>query len=389
MKSVYLDNSATSFPKPSGVPEAIVEFMTKIGANVNRSTHSNARTAAMRVFETRELLKRLFHFNGEESQIIFTPGATYSINQAIRGYLNPGMRVLTGSMEHNAIMRPLRDLEQKGLKVTQIPFDTEGLPDIDFAKHRIEEGVDLIVLSHCSNVSGTIFPVEELSELADQKKIPIVLDASQSAGHFEVNFEKLKLSALCAPAHKGLLGPQGLGILILEASFAERLRPIVSGGTGSLSNEEVQPEFLPDKFESGTPNIPGIFGFHAALHYLIEKGIGTIQREERALTERFLSGLNRILEERRAAFRILGTQDLSKRIGVISLDFADFDNADVSDSLEEVYGIKTRCGLHCAPSAHRSLLSFPQGSVRFSLSHYNKEEEIDYALRAIGELIDG
>lgn len=389
MKSVYLDNSATSFPKPESVVGAVVEYMTEIGANVNRSTHSNAKNASMRVFETRELAKRLFHFKGDESQVIFTPGATFSLNQAIKGYLRGKEHVLVSALEHNAVMRPLRELEKEGLKISLIPAGEDGLSNLTKAKELLNSGVDMLIVSHASNVCGSILPLEELCAIAYEKRIPVVLDASQSAGHIDVDFDALRLSALCTPAHKGLLAPQGLGLLLLEETFAKKLKPIVTGGTGSLSNSELQPEFLPDKFESGTPNIPAIFGLHASLKYLLEQGIGAIREREIALTKCFLSGLQDILKESPGAFRIVGPQEAENRLGVISLDFRDFDNAEVSEMLESEYGVKTRCGLHCAPVAHKTLGTYPQGSVRFSLSHFTTEEEIAYALRAIEELIHG
>lgn len=389
MKSVYLDNSATSFPKPESVVRAVVEYMTEIGANVNRSTHANAKSASMRVYETRELAKRLFHFKGDESHVIFTPGATFSLNQAIKGYLQGNEHVLVSSLEHNAVMRPLRELEKQGLRISLIPADKDGLSDLAKAKELLDSGVDMLILSHASNVCGAILPLEELCAIAYERRIPVVLDASQSAGHIEVDFDALHLSALCTPAHKGLLAPQGLGLLILEEVFAKQLRPLVSGGTGSLSNSDVQPEFLPDKLESGTPNIPAIFGLHASLEYLLERGIGAIREREIELTDFFLSGLQKILQDCPGTFRIVGPADASTRLGVISLDFRDFDNAEVSEILESEHGIKTRCGLHCAPIAHKTLGSYPQGTVRFSLSHFSSKEELAYTLDAIKELNHG
>lgn len=388
-KRVYMDNSATSFPKPDKVVDSVVEYMTNIGANVNRSTHLNAKNASMKVFETREYLKKLFNFKGDESNIIFTSGATFSLNQAIKGYTEKRNHVLISSMEHNAVIRPLKELEKKGLKISIVPTGKDGIPNIDKAKKIINKGVDMVIINHVSNVSGVIFPVEEISELIKERGIPLILDASQSAGHIDIDFEKLGLSALCTPAHKGLLAPQGLGILILEENFGSKLKPIITGGTGSLSNSEVQPEFLPDKFESGTPNIPAIFGLNASLEYILNKSIKRIREKEIKLMELFIFLLENLIKSSGNTFRIAGTKNLLNRIGVISLDFKDFDNAEISDILEEKYGIMTRCGLHCAPSAHKTLETYPQGTVRFSISHFTEEDEIIYVVNAIKEIING
>ncbi len=388
-KSVYLDNSATSYPKPDAVVQSVYNYMTNIGANVNRSTHSNAQNANMVVFETRELLKELFNFKEDEANVIFTSGATFSLNQAIKGYLKSNSRVLVSSLEHNAVMRPLKELEENDTTIDFIPTNEHGEADLDKAIEIIESTkFDMIIISHASNVCGNIFPLEKLAEIAKAKDIPLVLDASQSAGHIDIDFEALNLSALCAPAHKGLLAPQGLGILLLKSDFANKLKPIITGGTGSLSNSEIQPDFLPDKFESGTPNIPAIFGLNASVKYILEKGIKNIRNHEIMLIEKFTAMLNEI-SENGEHFKILGTADMDNKLGVISLDFNYFDNADFSSILEEDYGIKTRCGLHCSPIAHKTLGTYPQGSVRFSISHFTTVDEIEYTVKSIKEVLNG
>ncbi len=388
-KSVYLDNSATSYPKPDVVVQSVYNYMNNIGANVNRSSHSNARNANMVVFETRELIKEFFNFKEEEANVIFTSGATFSLNQAIKGYLKPNSRVLVSALEHNAVMRPLKELEEDGLIVDIIPTNEYGIADIDKAIKMIESTTfDMIIISQASNVCGNIFPLEKVAQVAKTKDIPLVLDASQSAGHIDIDFESLNLSALCAPAHKGLLAPQGLGILLLKSDFASKLKPIITGGTGSFSNSEIQPDFLPDKFESGTPNIPAIFGLNASIKYILEQGIKNIRNREIMLMEKFTAMLHEINENGKH-FKILGTDDLDNKLGVISLDFKDFDNAEFSSVLEEDYGIKTRCGLHCSPIAHKTLGTFPQGSVRFSLSYFTTVEDIEYTVQSIKEVLHG
>ncbi len=387
-KYIYLDNSTTSFPKPDCVIKSINNYMINIGANVNRSISSNAQNVNMLVFETREIIKKLFHFVEDESNIIFTSGATFSINQVIKGYLKPKSTVLVSALEHNAVIRPLRELEKNGVILEFIPTDENGIVDIDKTLKIIKnKNIDMIIISHASNVCGNIFPVEKISTVAKEKNIPLVLDASQSAGHIDINFEKLNLSALCAPAHKGLLASQGLGILLLRSDFARKLTPIITGGTGSISNSELQPEFLPDKFESGTPNIPAIYGLNASINYILEKGIKDIRNHEIILTKKFTSMLNELNKDN-DYFRIVGTNDFSEKLGVVSLDFKDFDNADVSNILEEKYGIRTRCGLHCAPVAHKTLKTYPMGTVRFSIGQFTTMDEINYAVNAIKEILN-
>lgn len=384
---VYMDNGASSFPKAPLVGEAILDYINNIGANVNRSSHSSAKNAGLVVYETRLMAKKLFAFPHSEEYVIFTPGATQSLNQAIKGYARSGMRILTGSLEHNAVMRPLRELESEGVKLSFIPCKADGTYEVDSLGESLRDQIDLIVISHASNVCGSILQVEELGRLARQKNIPFVLDASQSAGHIDVDFETLGLSALCVPGHKGLLGPQGIGLMLCSPEFADRLKPIVSGGTGSLSELEVQPDFLPDKFESGTPNIPGIFGLNRALEYILDKGIDSISETEKNLVTLFLRGLKKASAKLGGGFKIIGTDDLEKRLGVVSLDFVGNDNADIAAKLESEYGIMTRCGLHCAPQAHKSLGTFPEGTVRFSLGQFTTPCEIDYVIAAIVDLL--
>lgn len=371
---IYLDNATTSFPKAPGVGAAMLNYVQNIGVNVNRSVYGPAAEAGLQVLTLRETLCALFHHDSP-NRVLLTAGATAALNLAIKGYVKKGDHVLVSAMEHNAVMRPLVQL---GIGFDRIPCDIEGRLQVDKIESLIRENTRLLVLNHASNVSGTVQDAAAVGELCARYGIAFVLDASQSAGHIPIDFRALRLSAMAIPGHKGLLGPQGIGALLVSEAFAAQLEPLIAGGTGSMSDSEALPPYLPDRFESGTPNLPGVYGWLAALEYLQAAGIGALRRREQQLTARFLEGLKKIDN-----IRLVGTKDLTSRVGVIAVDFRSWDNAEAADRLEQEYGILTRCGLHCAPSAHRTLGTFPQGVVRFSLGHSTTEEEIDRALEAI------
>lgn len=377
MATLYLDNAATSFPKAPGVGEAMKRYIDEIGANVNRGTYRQATDAAAAVLETRTQLARLFHFPGGEGHVIFTPGATYGLNLILKGYLRPGDHVLVGSLEHNAVMRPLTELAGIGVTFSRIPADQDGSTDPADAIPLIRPNTRLALVSHASNVCGSIFPLKALSKICAERGIPLAVDAAQTAGHLPVDFAAFGLAALCVPGHKGLLGPQGVGAVLLGVEFAKELRPIVTGGTGSASDSEAQPPYMPDRFESGTPNLPGIFGLRAALAFLLGRGVTALCAHERALTARLLTGLAG------ADVRVVGLKDGGGRVGVVSLDFCGMDNAVAAYRLESEFGVLTRCGLHCAPNAHKTLGTFPQGTVRLSIGHSTSEAEIDFAADAV------
>ncbi len=380
MKSCYMDNGATSFPKAPGVGEAMADYLLHNGANVNRGTYGRASSAAMTVLETRLMLKELFHFPGKESEVILTPGQTYGLNQILQGFLRAGDHVIVSSMEHNAVMRPIMELCRCGVEFSRIPADRAGCTRAEDLLPLIRENTKLVMVSHASNVSGTIFPLEEVAELCREHGIPLAVDAAQTAGHRDIDFGRLGLAALSVPGHKGLLGPQGIGALLLAHDFAVQLRPLVTGGTGSASDSEFQPDYMPDRFESGTVNLPGTFGLHAALRFVMGEGTEKLGNHEKQLTVRFLEGI------RDLPLRVAGPVDSEKQVGVVSIDFTGQDNGEIAYLLERDYGILTRCGLHCAPNAHKTLGTFPQGTVRFSFGYATTEEEIDYACAAIREL---
>ena len=373
---IYMDHAATSFPKAPGVSDTMKRYLDEIGINIGRGSYERSTEAGLLVYEVRERAARLFGCS-DPKRVIFTSGATAALNMAIGGVVQPEGSVLISSLEHNAVIRPLAGL---GRTVIRIPSDADGSMRLDLLNVNWES-VSLCVVTHASNVCGTIQSAEELAELCREHHVPIVLDAAQSAGTLPLDLEKTGFSAFCIPAHKGLKGPQGLGLLILSEEFAHSLSPVLYGGTGSVSYCDRMPDFLPDKFEAGTLNLPGIFGLGAALRcYDPEKE----RKREQELTARFLKNLKGT-----RGIRIPGPEDPVKRVAVVSVDFLNRDNSDAADELEQRYGIMTRCGLHCAPEAHKTIGTFPHGTVRFSFSAETTEKEIDLCADAVKELANG
>lgn len=379
LKTIYLDNAATSFPKPAGVSDAMKTYIDQVGATINRSVYGRAQDAGLVTLQLRERLKKLFHFPEPVTHVILTPGATWGLNMVIKGFLKSGDHCIVSSMEHNAVMRPLLQLEQ--VDYDRIPCNREGLLDPNDIEMLIRPSTKLLMMAHGSNVCGSVQNAKAVGEICARHGIAFVLDAAQTAGHYPVDFEALNLSALCVSGHKGLLGPSGIGALLMTDGFAKALNPIIAGGTGSASDSEYLPEYLPDRFESGTPNLPGIYGWEAALQYVESRGIEALRQHEMMLCKRFLDGLEAI-----QGVALCGTANLDRRVGVISVDFLHQDNAEVAFRLETEYGILTRCGLHCAPSAHKTLDTFPRGTVRFSLGFASTVEDVDSALAAIAAI---
>lgn len=377
---VYLDNAATSYPKAPGVASAMADYVEKVGATINRSSYASAQEAGLVTLSLRERLCRLFN-HPDPTHAVLTPGATAGLNMVIKGLLRPGDHCLVSSMEHNAVMRPLVQLEREGVAFERIPCDAQGRLRLEALPGMIKLNTRLIVMAHGSNVCGTVQDAEAVGKICRERGVPFALDAAQTAGHIEVDFERFGLSALVVPGHKGLLGPQGIGALLLDADFARRLTPLVAGGTGSASDSEELPGWMPDRFESGTPNMPGVYGWEAALGWLENTGIETLENHEKTLSKRFLEGIYGLKN-----VKLYGATVPEGRTGVFSVGFLNCDNAEAAWRLEREFGILTRCGLHCAPSAHKTLGSFPEGSVRFSTGWANTEADIDAALSAIAAI---
>lgn len=383
MHTVYLDNAATSFPKPPAVGARMREYVDEVGASVNRGSYEAAQRAELVTLRLRQRLCALFGF-ADPSHVILTPGNTWGLNMLLLGALRPGDHVLVSAMEHNAVMRPLTQLARRGVAFDRIPCDAEGQLQTGRIEAMLRPNTRLVLLAHASNVSGTVQDAAAVGEICAARGIPFALDAAQTAGHIPLDFAALHLSALSVPAHKGLMGPQGIGALLLRPDFAKTLEPLVSGGTGSVSDSEDIPLYLPDRFEPGTPNLPGIYGWEAALEYLESLTVEAVAAHDRALSARLLGGLRDV-----PGVSLIGPDTTEGRVGVFSLDFPGKDNAEIAARLEEEFGILTRCGLHCAPNAHRTLGTFPRGTVRLSLGWFNTEADIDRALQAVKALSAG
>ena len=385
MHTVYLDNAATSFPKPPAVGARMREYVDEVGASVGRGSYEAAQQAELVTLRLRQRLCALFGF-ADPSHVILTPGNTWGLNMLLLGALRPGDHALVSAMEHNAVMRPLTQLAKRGVSFDRIPCDAEGRLQTGRVQAMLRSNTRLVLLAHASNVSGTVQDAAAVGEICAARGIPFALDAAQTAGHIPLDFAALHLSALSVPAHKGLMGPQGIGALLLRPDFAKTLEPMVSGGTGSVSDSEDIPLYLPDRFEPGTPNLPGIIGLHAALLWLEETGMDAIRAHELGLTARFLAGVNTLREQGRS-IRAVGLPGTEGRTGVVSIETPGRDMAGVAYELDSAWGIMTRVGLHCAPSAHKTLGTFPAGTIRFSFGWWNTEDQVDRALEALEAIL--
>lgn len=381
MKQIYLDNAATSYPKAPGVSEAVKLCLDQVGGSINRSGSASFSEAQDVVWETREKLAALFNFPAPEN-VVFTMNVTQSLNFLLKGLLKPGDHVIVSSLEHNAVMRPLLQLEQRGVEFSRVFGDAAGRVSASQFQEQIKPNTKVVVITHASNVCGTILPAEEIGALCAQHGLILILDTAQTAGVLEIDLERTKAHALAFTGHKGLLAPQGIGGFVIRGELADKMEPLISGGTGSFSEHEEVPPYLPDKFEAGTLNLPGIFGLHAALDYLEKTGLDAIREKELALAGILMEGLADL-----EGVRLVGLPSLQDRVAVVSVDFPGRDNGEITYRLDREYGIQTRCGLHCSPAAHKTLGTFPQGTVRFSPGHFNTEEEMHAVIAAVREVL--
>jgi cysteine desulfurase family protein len=378
---IYLDNAATSWPKPPGVKEAMFKFMEEIGANPGRSGHLLSIEAARILYETREALATCFNVK-DSSRIVFTLNATESINLALKGLLKPGDHVITSSMEHNSVMRPLRDMEKNGIELSIILCSREGILDLQGVERKIQTNTKIVVLNHASNVTGILLPIREVGVIAKKHNLLFLVDAAQTAGAYPIDVESDGIDLLAFTGHKSLFGPQGTGGLVIGERVPEKkMTPLKQGGTGSRSEFEEQPDFLPDRFESGTPNGVGIAGLLAGIRFVLERGVEQIHQYENDLIEKLINGLKEIPQ-----VKLYGHENRVDRIATLSFNLAQLSPSDVAFHLENEFGILCRPGLHCAPLAHKTIGTFPEGTVRFSLSYLNSEGEVDQALQAVSHL---
>lgn len=383
-RRTYLDNASTTFPKPPCVTEAVCRYMTEMGTNVGRGEYASAFDTEDLVFDTRAALCRLFD-GPDPSDVVFTRNVTEALNLVLKGLLHPGDHVVVSSMEHNAVMRPLTQLAATGVTFSRAQCAPDGTLDATEVERLICPQTRAVVMTHASNVCGTILPVCEVGAICRRHGIPLVIDAAQTAGVVPISMEECGAAAICFTGHKGLLGPQGIGGCVLDPEFATQIDALVAGGTGSHSDSEQMPSFMPDRLEAGTPNLPGIAGLGASLAWLGEKGMDAVRDHELALTQRLLDGLTPLAAAGRV--RVVGLPDTEGRTGVVSIQTPGHDLAQVTHDLDARYGIQTRVGLHCAPSAHRTLGTYPTGTIRFSLGWANTEADVDLAISALGELL--
>ena len=383
---IYFDQASTSFPKAPGVAEAMYAYLTSLGTNVNRGCYEDAYAAEETVFNTRKLLAQLFHFPLTKN-VILTGNITQSLNMLLKGLLRPGDHVLVSSMEHNAVMRPLVQLSRDGISFDRIPCRRDGTMILEQAEAMIRPSTKAIITLHASNVCGTHMPLAELGDICRRHHLFFLADTAQTAGIFPLDMEQLHIDGLAFTGHKGLRGPQGTGGFLISGQLADQMEPLISGGTGSVSHTEEVPSFLPDRFEPGTPNLPGIFGLHAALKELTPFSMEQIRTKELSLTGYFLEKLME-LDPSEKHIRIIGRKELSMRSAVVSIQTLDEDMASVAWHLDHDYHIMTRVGLHCAPNAHKTLGTYPAGTIRFSFGPQNTNDEIDFCIRALKEILD-
>lgn len=375
---IYLDNAATSYPKPEVVYEAIMNQMREAGANPGRSGHKMAIEAGRQIFAARENVAKLFNIDNP-MQVVFTGNATESLNLAIKGVLRPGDHVITTSMEHNSILRPIKTLEKLGIENTIIQCDFAGRVEVDAVRGSIKDNTRLIVMTHASNVTGTLMPLEEVGKVAKEHSILFLVDAAQTAGIHEIDVEKLNIDLLALPGHKGLMGPQGVGILYIREGV--EVMHFKEGGTGSRSEELIQPDIIPDRYESGTPNSPGIAGLAKGIEFILEAGLNNIRSHEEALTQYFIDELKKI-----EGVKIYGPHNAKEQAAVVSINIKEEDSSEIAYILDKVFNIAVRPGLHCAPYAHKTIGTFEQGTVRFSIGYFNKKEELQQVIAAIKEI---
>jgi cysteine desulfurase family protein len=378
---IYLDNAATSWPKPPQVKEAMNQFMEEVGANPGRSGHVLSIEAARIIYEVREVLSVLFHVK-DSSRIVFTLNATESINLALKGLLKYKDHVITSSMEHNSVMRPLRDLEKRGIGLTVVPCFEDGTLDPQEVEKKIKSNTKMVVLNHASNVTGTFLPIREVGKIAREYNLLFLVDAAQTAGAYPIDIERDGIDLLAFSGHKSLYGPQGTGGLVIGERINEKeMIPLKQGGTGSRSEFEEQPDFLPDRFESGTPNGVGIAGLLAGIQFVLGKGVEQIRQNESTLLEKLIMGLKKIPQ-----VKLYGPERQEDRIATLSFNFTYLSPSDGASRLEKEFGILCRPGLHCAPAAHHTIGTFPEGTIRFGLGAFNTAEEIEAAVQAVFQI---
>ncbi len=375
---IYFDNAATSCPKPKEVLNAMHKFMTEKNANPGRSGHSMSVDASRVVFDAREMIAEFFGLS-DSSKVSFTLNATYAINIALKGVLENEDNVITSSMEHNSVLRPLNNLQkEKNISITKIPCDNNGNLDMNSFKNSFKSNTKLVVINHGSNVIGNIQNIKEIGKVCKSKGVVFLVDSAQSAGTVNINMTRDNIDILAFTGHKGLLGPQGVGGLCVGERI--EIKSLFQGGTGSLSEEEIQPSFMPDKLEAGTLNAVGIAGLLAGLKFIKKIGLNNIKEKEDYLTEKLIKGLLEI-----NGIKVY-SENIKNRLSVVSFNIDNLSPSDVGYMLDNDFNIMSRVGLHCAPIAHKTIGTFPQGTVRLSMNYFNTKEEVECVLNAIKQI---
>lgn len=379
---IYLDNAATSNPKPDSVAESMVYFVNNGCANPGRGAYSLANEAARLIFEARERVQGFFN-GGIKSHVVFTANITESLNLVLKGILSAGDEVIVSSMEHNSMMRPLRELEALEVVVKVVPCDPDtGQIDCVDIRAAISPATKLIAINHGSNIIGTVQPIEEIGKICYNEGILFLVDSAQTAGVLPIDMQKANIDFLAFTGHKSLLGPMGIGGLVLsEKAQRNGIKPLKTGGTGSNSEFETQPNLFPDSLESGTPNLPGIAGLNAGIAWLQQLGVDRVRVHEQGLTAYLLERLATIPN-----VKLFGTRNASEQVGVISFSVEGKDIGELADQLESEYGVCCRAGLHCSPAAHKTMGTFPEGTIRLSLGVFTTKSQLESALEAIRAL---
>lgn len=373
---VYLDNASTTFPKPKIVTDSIYDYLTNIGGNANRSTSSNSLASNKEVLKARQKISDFFNFDKVQN-VIFTNNITTSLNILIKGILKSGDHVLTSSIEHNSVIRPLVSCKESiGIDLEFVKADKSCFINPSDFETKIKPNTKLIVLTHASNVTGCIQPIKDIGDICKRNNIFFIIDTAQSAGTIKIDFKEVNASALAFTGHKSLLGPQGIGGFIITDEFNDACSPLIEGGTGSLSHDIYQPTFLPDKFESGTLNTPGIVGLSRGIDFINEIGLNNIKTHNTNLYKKLTFGLLDL------GYIVYGDLTCENSTTSISFNLENIDPSDLSFYLDS-NGISNRSGLHCAPKTHETIGTFPLGSVRLSISYFNTDEEIDYTLEIL------
>lgn len=377
-KLIYFDNAATTFPKPEEVYWKVDHVLRNVGGNPGRSGHRMALEANRVILDARDSIARLFNIE-DSSRVAFTSGATEALNLGIKGFLRPGDHVIASGMEHNAVARPLKAVERKGVQVTKVKCSPEGFLDPEDIKKGIRRDTRLIAIIHASNVTGTINHVREIGEVARQRGVRLLVDAAQTAGALPIDVVRDNIDMLACAGHKSLFGLQGTGFLYISPDI--QLEPIKEGGTGGASDMDEVPETLPERFEAGTMNTPGIGGLGAGVEFVLREGIEKIRRHEAGLTDRLIRGL---LNTENVT--VYGPKDTERQMAVVSFNIRGKDPSDVGFVLDSSFGIMARVGLHCAPDAHKTIGTFPQGTVRLSPGYFNTIEEVDVVVDAVKKI---